>query len=165
MLRRWFLVLERATEKRRITSQWRVLGGMLVIAALVASQVVRADNDDTIDYREHIMKTMSEQSAAISMILEHKAPPDNFNTHVQILAVTASTALKAFEPKVVGGYAKPEVWANWVDFSKRMNEFTTNITALAKIARTSGFAAAAPKVQTALTCKGCHDTYCKPLDK
>jgi cytochrome c556 len=147
-----------------MTRPLRFTSELVMVACLVASGLVHADNDDTVDYREHIMKTMGEQAAAIDMIIKQKAPPNNFNTHIHILAIAASTALKAFEPKVIGGHAKPEIWANWADFSKRMNELTTTITALAKSADAGGITAVAPKMQASLTCKGCHDTYRQPMD-
>jgi cytochrome c556 len=108
------------------------------------------------------MKTMDEQVKSILMIAQQKAPVENFATHAQILAITASTALKAFEPKVAGGEAKPEVWAKWADFSKRMNEFVASTAAFAKTAQAGGMAAAAPTMQAALTCKACHDIYREP---
>ena len=134
-----------------------LIAGVVLIAA-TASSTARADDQDVIDYREHIMKTMGEQVAAIGQILQQKAPAENFATHVQILAITAATAKKAFEPKIPGGEAKPDVWAQWPDFSKRMDELTAATADLARIAAAGGMAAAAPKVQT-LTCKSCHDTY------
>jgi cytochrome c556 len=118
-----------------------------------------ADDQDVIDYREHIMKTMGEQAAAISQILQQKAPAENFAIHVQILAVTAATAKQAFQPQVPGGEAKPDVWARWADFAKRLDDLTAATADLAKTAKAGGVAAAAPKVETALTCKNCHDTY------
>lgn len=126
---------------------------------LVAAAAARADDQDVIDYREHIMKTMGEQLASISQILQQKAPSENFALHVQILAVTAATAKKAFEPKVPGGEAKAEVWANWADFSKRLDDFSAATAELANVAKAGGVAAAAPKVQAAMTCKSCHDSY------
>ena len=137
----------------------QLVAGLAVIAAVAVPGVARADNQDTIDYRKHIMKTMGAQAAAIGMILQQKAPADNFATHVQILATTASTALKAFEPNVPGGDAKPAVWSKWADFSKRLNELAANTADLAKTAQAGGMAATAPKLQAALTCKSCHDIY------
>jgi len=136
----------------------------LALAAVLASSsaVVYADNQDVIDYRQHIMKTLGEQAASIGMILQQKAPADNFATHVKIIAVTAATAKKAFEPKVLGGDAKPDVWNNWADFSKKMDNFVAATDDLAKAAASGGLAAAQPKVQGAMQCKGCHDTYRVP---
>jgi cytochrome c556 len=136
----------------------RFLIGCAILVAVTAPTLARADDQDVIDYREHIMKTMGEQVAAMTQILKQKAPAENFAIHVQVLAITAATAKKAFEPKVLGGEAKPDVWAQWPDFTKRLDELTAITADLAKIAKTGGVAAAAPKAQT-LTCKNCHDTY------
>ena len=118
-----------------------------------------ADPTDIIEYRKHVMKTLGEQAASLGMIMQMKAPADNFAVHAELLAVTASSALKAFEPKVVGGDAKPVVWDKWPDFEKRMKELAANTADFAAAAKAGGMAAAGPKMQGALTCKGCHDIY------
>ena len=133
--------------------------GCTFLVVVTASTLARADDQDVIDYREHIMKTMGEQVAAMSQIVQQKAPADNFATHVQILAITAARAKKAFEPKVLGGEAKPVVWAQWPDFAKRLDDLTAATAELANTAKAGGVAAAQPKMQAALTCKSCHDTY------
>jgi cytochrome c556 len=133
--------------------------GCAILIATTASTLARADDQDVIDYREHIMKTMGEQAAAIGQILQQKAPAENFAVHVQILAVTAATAKVAFEPKVLGGEAKPDVWLHWADFAKRLDDLTAATADLANVAKAGGAAAAGPKVQAALSCKSCHDTY------
>ena len=141
----------------------RVVVGALVLAGILSvSSVAHADDQDAIDYREHIMKTMGEQVAAIRMILQQKAPATNFAVHVRILAVTAATAKKAFEPKVPGGEAKPDVWAQWPDVARRFDALVAATDDLAKSAKEGGVPATAPKVEAALTCNGCHDTYRVP---
>ncbi len=70
-----------------------------------------ADDQDVIDYRKHIMETLDAQVAALGMIMAGAIPDDNVVAHLDIIAATAATALKAFEPKVEGGGSKPEVWA------------------------------------------------------
>jgi len=132
---------------------------LALIVVVSAPVAIHADDQDVVDYREHIMRTMGEQEAAIGMILERKAPADNFATHIRILAVTAATAKKAFEPKVPGGKAKPEVWAQWPDFARRLDALAAATDDLAKIAAGGGVAAAGTKVSGVLTCKSCHDTY------
>jgi cytochrome c556 len=126
----------------------------------MASGSARADDQDVIDYREHIMRTVEEQAAAITQILQQKAPAENFAIHAQILAITAATAKKAFEPKVLGGEAKGDVWVHWTDFAKRLDDLTAATADLASTAKAGGIAAAAPKAQAALICKSCHDIYC-----
>jgi cytochrome c556 len=133
--------------------------GVLVFATLPT----RADDQDVIDYRTHVMKTLGEQTDAIAMILENKVPPDNFATHLKVLAVTATQAKKAFEPKVPGGNAKPEVWANWADFSKRLDELVATTADLAAAAQHDSLAVVGGKLKSTLKCKSCHDTYRTPL--
>lgn len=118
-----------------------------------------ADDQDVIDYRKHIMETLDAQVAALGMIMAGAIPDDNVVAHLDIIAATAATALKAFEPKVEGGRSKPEVWAQWDDFSARMNEFAARTAAMAKTAHEQGKDEALLQAMDALSCKQCHDTY------
>ena len=133
--------------------------GVLICATLPS----RADDQDVIDYRTHVMKTLDEQLGAVGIILENKVPADNFATHLQVLAVTATQAKKAFEPKVPGGNAKPEVWSNWADFSKRLDELVATTADLASAAQHDSVAVVGGKLKSTLKCKSCHETYRKPL--
>ena len=132
---------------------------LLAIASGLAFAVVsscpalsRADDQDVIDYRVHIMKTMEEEMGAITQILQKKVPPDYFATHVKILAVTAATAKSAFTPKTPGGNAGPNIWAQWPDFAKRLDELTAVTADLAKTAASGGVTATAAKLQADLDC-------------
>lgn len=126
-----------------------------------------ADDQDVIDYRRHIMETLKAQTAALGMIMSGAIPDDNVIAHIDILAATAATALKSFEPKVDGGDARAEVWAQWDDFSARMNDFAAKTAAMSKTAHEKGKDEALLQVMDALTCKQCHDTYRvkKPKDE
>ena len=136
----------------------RIVLVLAISAAAFVATAARADEQEDIDYRQHIMKTMDEQMAAIQLIVQKKAPADNFATHLQIVAVTAATAKDAFTTKVPGGRAKPGAWANWADFSKRLDDLVASTAALAKSAKEAGVQATAAKLDT-LKCQGCHDTY------
>jgi cytochrome c556 len=127
----------------------------------LATAVAHAEDQDVVDYRVHIMRTMGEEVAAINLVLKGKAPAESFATHVKVLAVTARTAKKAFETEVAGVHAKPEIWSNWADFAKRLDELEAVTAELARSAETDGVAAG-PRVQAALTCKSCHDVYRVP---
>ena len=139
----------------------RSLKIMLLVSLALAPTFTPAfaDDQDVIDYRKHIMQTLDAQSAALGQILSYAAPDDNVVAHLDAIALTASTALKAFEPKVPGGDAKPEVWSDWADFSKRMNEFAQMTEAMARTAHEQGQEAALEQVIDALSCKSCHDIY------
>jgi cytochrome c556 len=127
-------------------------------AAAFVATAARADEQEDIDYRQHIMRTMDEQMAAIQLIVQRKVPADNFATHMQIVAVTAATAKDAFTAASPGGGAKPAVWAKWADFSKRLDELVASTAALAKSAKEAGAQPNTAKLDT-LKCDGCHDIY------
>ena len=143
-----------------------MLAGLASLGALALPALVRADDQDTIDYREHVMKTLGAQVGAIELIVQSKVPADdnsNLATHLKILALTASTAKAAFKDNVPGGEAKPNVWSGGglaADFSKRMDELVANTADLQKSAGDNANASeVAGKLQSVLTCKGCHDQY------
>jgi len=135
----------------------------ITLLAVFLPAVVSADDQDVVDYREHIMKTLDEQAAAVGMILSTAIPGDNTEAHLQAIALTAQIALKSFEPKVLGGEAKPEVWSNWADFSKRMSEFAKKAAEVAALGKEKGSddPTLGEKVVDALTCKSCHEIYRK----
>ena len=139
---------------------------MVALAGMFAFPVtLRADNDDVVEYRQHVMKTLREQFESIEMILQGKAPPDNLATHARILAITASTAKKAFEPKVPGGESKPEIWTHWPDFSARLDALSMATEAFASAPKKDAAAAAMSKIDAAGLCKGCHDSYAADVTK
>ncbi len=136
---------------------WKIIAMSCV--AITLPMGTFADDKDVIDYRQHIMNTLNEQAGALGQILSTSIPDDNAVAHLHAIALTASTALKAFEPKVQGGESKPEVWTNWADFSKRMNEFAQKTADVANSAKANGKQAALATVLDALTCKSCHEAY------
>jgi cytochrome c556 len=136
-----------------------IISSVLAVAVVALQTNAYADDKDVIEYREHIMNTLNEQAGALGQILSTAVPADNAAAHLDILALTAATALKAFEPRVPGGEAKPEVWSDWADFSRRMNEFARNTSEAAKIAKERGTDAALANILDQLTCKACHKVY------
>lgn len=141
-----------------MTRQSSIAVRLALLTVLSVSGPAQADDQDVIEYRQHIMKTMGEQMAIIGMMLQQKIPAADLATHAQVLAISAKTAKMAFETKVQGGDAKPDVWTKWPDFAKRLDALVVATDDLAKTAKNGGATATGPKVQ-ALACKGCHDTY------
>jgi cytochrome c556 len=142
----------------------KLTGGIAAVAmtaVLALPTAAQADNQDVIDYRVHIMKTMDEQTAAVGKIMSYAIPDDHFASHLEVIALSAQTALSSFKEEVQGGESLPAVWENWDDFAERMNKFSEGVTAAAKIAREQGKDAALNAAFSALTCKQCHDDYRK----
>ena len=139
------------------------LARLAALGALTCLSVLAiADDQDAIDYRKHVMSTIGEQLGAIDLIVAKRAPPDAFAIHVKTIAIAAGQAKLAFEPKVAGGNSKPEVWANWADFAKRLDAMVAAANELAKSAQDGNAAAVGPKIRTALDCQGCHQIYMTP---
>jgi cytochrome c556 len=122
-------------------------------------QVARADSDDVITYRQLIMKELDASSAAVGMIVSGAIPADTLSQQTRVIAISAKSALKAFEAKVPGGEAKPEVWTKWADFSKRMQVFVQKTEEMAKASETGNVDTVTGLMVDALTCKQCHDVY------
>lgn len=145
-----------------MTGLVKFVGGLAILAAVAMSAmplVARADDKDVIDYRENIMKTLDAQTGMLGMIASSAVPPDNLVLVTKGLALAAKQAQKTFEAKVPGGEAKPEIWANYADFKKKMDEFSVKTDALAKAAETGGMESLMEKMVDALQCKSCHDAY------
>ncbi|HEX4050447.1 MAG TPA: cytochrome c [Steroidobacteraceae bacterium] len=139
--------------------RWMALvAATALLATSIAPAIARADDQDAIDYRQHVMNTMGEQMVLIDQIIQMKAPADNLATFAQILAMTATTAQGAFKPNVAGGDSKPSVWTSWPDFSKRLDALVASTADLAKAAKAGDSSALASKV-AALGCMSCHDIY------
>ncbi len=139
----------------------RLSRGLSLAVLLSVSATAPADDQDTIDYRQHVMNTLGEQLAAVDMILARKAPPDSFAVHMQVIATAASQAKKAFEPKVPGGKSKPQVWSSWPDFAQRLDVLVAASTELAKAAK-DGPGTVGPRIKATLDCDGCHQIYKVP---
>ncbi len=137
------------------------LRAILLVAALAGPSLAAADADDVdiIEYRQNIMKGLGAQSAILGQIVSGLAPSDQLMAHLDAMAILASTAAKSFEPNVEGGDSKLEVWSNWPDFSKRMNEFAQKTAEAAKMAHAKGPEAGLTTMLNAMNCKSCHEIY------
>lgn len=135
----------------------------IAAAAFVAITPVTAsaDDEDVIDYRQRIMRTLDHQVAALGQILSGATPDDQVVSHLEVIALAAGTSLKSFEAKLQGGESKPEVWANWADFEAKMTDFAAKTAEAAKVANEQGKDAALSNILDALSCKQCHDVYRK----
>jgi cytochrome c556 len=130
-----------------------------LLLALGPMQTAIADDDDVISYRQLIMKELDAEAAALGMIVSGQIPPDSMALQARAIANSANSALKAFEPKVPGGEAKPEVWSKWDDFSQRMQTFAKKSAEMAKVSESGNVASVTELMIDALPCKGCHDVY------
>jgi len=132
---------------------------LIAVLAALPLPAMAFEDKDVIDYRQHIMKSLDEQVAAIGMIVSYQIPEDQMQQHLDQIALMAKISLSSFQAKVPGGESKPEVWSQWTDFSTKMNEFATRTAKLAEDAKTGGVQTVTAQLADALTCKTCHDIY------
>jgi cytochrome c556 len=132
---------------------------LLPLSLLAIFPAAYADDQDIIDYREYIMKQLDAESSALGMIVSGQIPPDSLAFQCRALASSAKSALKAFDNKVPGGEAKPEVWTKWDDFSKRMQVFVQKSEEMAKVAEGGNVQKVTELMIDAMPCKACHDVY------
>ena len=118
-----------------------------------------SDDEDVVTYRELIMKQLDAEAAALGMMVSGQIPADALSLEAKSVANAAQAALKAFEPRVPGGEAKPEVWAKWPDFQKRMQDFAKKSAEMAKVSESGNVATVTELMVDALPCKECHDIY------
>lgn len=126
---------------------------------LSAPAAMGSDDQDVVTYRELIMKQLDAEAAALGMMVSGQVPADALSLEAKSVANAAQAALKAFEPKVPGGEARPEVWAKWPDFQKRMQDFAKKSAEMAKVSESGNVAAVTELMVDALPCKECHDVY------
>ncbi len=53
------------------------LAAAAFFAAITLPSIARADDQDVIDYRQHVMSTMGQQMVLINQIVQKQAPADN----------------------------------------------------------------------------------------
>lgn len=128
-------------------------------AAPPPATVDQADADAIILDRQLVMQQLDKDTKALGAIVAGSSPPDKMADHAKAIAKGASEATKSFEQNVPGGAAKPEIWINWADFSKRMQDFVTNSEAMAKASETGNVVTVSELMIPALPCKQCHDVY------
>ena len=133
----------------------------LAFAFSATAPAFAAENQDVIDYRQRIMKTLDAQVAALGQILSGATPDDQVVSHLETIALAAEQSMKSFEAKVEGGESLPVVWTKADDFSAKMKDFVAKTRAAADTAKAQGKDAALTNILDALWCKDCHDIYRK----
>lgn len=141
------------------------VAGQQAASALAAQEapgsppVSQEDADSIILDRQLVMQAIDKDVEALGNIVAGAAPPAELVARTQAVAKNAKAALKAFEPNVPGGAAKPEVWAKWDDFRKRMEDFAVKSEEMAKASESGNLAVVGEHMIGALQCKQCHDVY------
>lgn len=137
--------------------------GMKLLVALalplVPLSAVQGQTEDPVLARQLIMQELDDDAEALGMIVARAVPATKMAEHARNVAKNAKDSFESFKQNAPGGNAKPEIWANWEDYSKRMEAFVANSEKMAKIAETGDINAVTEIMIDAMPCKGCHDVY------
>jgi cytochrome c556 len=146
----------------------RLLAPALLLAC--AASAVHAQGQPTkgeqaLKYRKAVYQAIAWNFGPMSQMAQGKIPFDakEFELRagrVAALAPMLSESYSADSSGVAGSKAKPELWANRADFDAKMNDLVERSAALAAVAK-GGDAAKSRQafLDTAATCKACHDKY------
>ena len=121
--------------------------------------------EDAIKYRQSVMTVMATHFGRVAAMAQGRVPfdPKAAGDNAAIAVAMSRLPFVAFgegTDKGLPNRAKPEVWSNWDDFSKKMNDFAQKAADGAKAAQAQGSdAAMTALVDIANGCKGCHDQY------
>ncbi len=115
--------------------------------------------EDPVLARQLIMQALDDDAEALGMIVARAVPPTKMAEHARNVAKSAKEAYESFKQNAPGGNAKPEIWTNWEDYSKRMEAFVANSEKMAKIAEGGDVNAVTEVMVDAMPCKSCHDVY------
>ena len=117
--------------------------------------------------RDAFMQELGDAILVLNDMVAEDIPVDEaaFLGAARTIAERAPAMLDHFENQtiVADSRTKPEVFANWADFSTKHGALVTAANALVEAASTGGFAAGRGLVAPVReTCGGCHRTYRGP---
>jgi cytochrome c556 len=134
---------------------------LLVALALPLAPIATAHGqiDDPVLERQLIMQSLEEDAEALGMIVAGLQPEAEMAERARSVAKLAKESYESFKPNVPGGRAKPEVWTNWDDYSKRMETFIAKSEEMVALAEAGNKNAVIEIMVDAMPCKACHDVY------
>jgi cytochrome c556 len=135
----------------------------LVLGATTAS--AQSKPEDAIKYRQSLYTVMLWNWMPMNAMMRGRIPFDGqeFARRAALVASIPPQLLEGFPEGSHEGAkteAKPEIWADFADFSAKMKDLEHESAALAEISRAGDEAAIKEQfAKTGGTCKACHDQY------
>ena len=137
----------------------------LLTAGTAVAQGQPSKGEQALKYRKAVYQAIAWNFGPMSQMAQGKIPYDakEFELRagrVAALAPMLSESYSAESRTVTGSKARPELWTQRADFDAKMNDLVERSAALATVAK-SGDAAKSKQafLDTAATCKACHDKY------
>ena len=139
----------------------------LIVAAIAAQPVGHAAEQENpaIAYRHSLMTLIGHNFGPMAMTVQGEIPWDDDRMAAwgkDLKAVAGLNAMRGFPEGSLEGntHAKPEIWKNLEDFSKKMESMQLEAAKLGDVAATRDRKAISEQLAaTGKTCKSCHDDY------
>ena len=147
----------------RRTSALALLITSVVFAGAVQAQAAKPEQ--VLKYRKALYSVIGWNFGPMSAMSQGKVPFNaaEFARRAERVAAVAPMLSEAFPPEskgVANSELKPEMWANRADFDAKMQDLVERSAALATVAKAGDFEKSkAAFLQTAQTCKACHNKY------
>ncbi len=131
-------------------------------SAAAEEAISKQEADGIIFERQNIMLQLEKDAELLGEMAAGLKPADKLGEVTRSIAESAAASKAAFEPRVPGGRSKAEVWTNWGDYSKRLDELDINAKKLAELGAKGDLTSVTNMLGSALPCKECHDVYRGP---
>jgi len=135
---------------------------LLVIVALLGSQLAIADPQADINYRQGVMTSVGGHMKAIATIMRGGVYPDDFGFHAHALADLTKIVPHIFPEGSGNGKteALPAIWEKPDEFKQALQKFVDGANDLAAAADSGDKAQMGAAVQNlGKACKNCHDNF------
>jgi cytochrome c556 len=143
-----------------------VLGVSLVVSAVVGALPALAEEENpAIVYRDSLMHLIGLNFGPMFMMQDGKIPWDDARMAgygKDLKALVGLNIMRGFPPGSDKGdtHAKPEIWSNLEDFTKKMEAMQMEAAKLGDIAQGSDRKAIGEQIGvTGKACASCHDDY------
>lgn len=140
-------------------------GAALALSALAGVAAATEDKDPALAYRESMMTLIGANFGPMMMATKGEIPWDDKRMAgwgKDLAALATLNQMRGFPPGSDKGetHAKPEIWKNMEDFTKKMEDFQLAAAKLGQVAAGSDRKAIEEQVKaTGKTCGSCHDDY------
>jgi len=140
-------------------------GTALALAVLAGAAAAHAEENPAIAYRHAAMTLIGANFGPMMMSVEGKIPWDDKRVAgyaTDLSALASLNLMRGFPPGSDKGktHAKPAIWTNMDDFSKKMEDFQLAATKLGEVAAGGDRKAIEQQIKaTGKTCGSCHDDY------
>lgn len=135
---------------------------LLVIAALLGSQLALADSQADINYRQGVMGAVGGHMKAVATIMKSGVYPEDFGFHAHALADLTRIVPHIFPEGSGDGKteALPAIWEEPDEFKQAIQKFVEGANNLAAAADSGDKAQMGSAIQKlGQACKNCHDNF------